>query len=130
MPVGTILPYAGLLTNIPAGWHLCDGTNGTPNLKDRFLVGVGNNYNLGATGGEASHTLTVDEMPSHNHNLLANTSTDSTGPLLAPWTIYNQGQVWVNTAPNGVPLIGYSGGNVPHENRPPYFAVYYIMKIK
>lgn len=43
LPIGTILPYAGDLSKIPSGWHLCDGTNGTPNLSDRFLEGVTSN---------------------------------------------------------------------------------------
>lgn len=41
MPIGTILPYVGSLSKIPAGWHLCDGTNGTPDMRDRFLMGAG-----------------------------------------------------------------------------------------
>ena len=40
MPVGTILPYIGSLTDIPKGWHLCDGTDGTPDLTNRFLEGT------------------------------------------------------------------------------------------
>lgn len=40
LPIGTILPYVGDLANIPSGWHLCDGSNGTPNLSSRFLEGV------------------------------------------------------------------------------------------
>lgn len=40
LPIGTILPYVGNLANIPSGWHLCDGTNGTPDLSDRFLEGT------------------------------------------------------------------------------------------
>ena len=40
LPIGTILPYVGYLANIPSGWHLCDGTNGTPDLSDRFLEGT------------------------------------------------------------------------------------------
>lgn len=40
LPIGTILPYVGDLANIPSGWHLCDGSNGTPNLSGRFLEGV------------------------------------------------------------------------------------------
>ena len=40
LPIGTILPYVGNLANIPSGWHLCDGSNGTPNLSGRFLEGV------------------------------------------------------------------------------------------
>lgn len=42
LPIGTILPYVGDLANIPSGWHLCDGSNGTPDLSDRFLEGTTN----------------------------------------------------------------------------------------
>ena len=41
MPVGTILAYVGSLDKIPSGWYLCDGANGTPDLRDRFLEGAG-----------------------------------------------------------------------------------------
>ena len=44
MPIGTILAYTGLLSKIPAGWHLCDGSAGTPDLRNQFLMGWGNNY--------------------------------------------------------------------------------------
>ena len=63
-------------TNIPAGWALCDGTQGTPDLRDRFIVGAVGSYARGNTGGSsthnhggatASHVLTVAQMPSHNH---------------------------------------------------------------
>ncbi len=63
MPIGTILAYNGILDDIPKGWHLCDDTDGTPDLRDRFLTGAGASYTLGATGGENFHTLTIREMP-------------------------------------------------------------------
>lgn len=56
VPVGGIVMWAGLLANIPTGWALCDGTNGTPDLRDRFLVGAAAGQNPGTTGGANNHT--------------------------------------------------------------------------
>lgn len=79
VPIGCILPYAGSLSKIPAGWKLCNGQNGTPDLRDRFIVGAGHSYNSGAKGGEASKKLTVDMLPEHRHTFFAAGSTDSDG---------------------------------------------------
>jgi len=67
VPRGVIVMWSGSIATIPSGWALCDGANGTPDLRDRFVVGAGSSYSVGATGGENIHTLTVAEMPSHNH---------------------------------------------------------------
>lgn len=56
VPAGCILLWAGLLANIPAGWNLCDGTNGTPDLRDKFVKGAGAAEEPGGTGGAATHT--------------------------------------------------------------------------
>jgi microcystin-dependent protein len=59
----------------PAGWKLCDGTNGTPDLRGRVPVGYGagpnltNRDTLGATGGAENHILTIEQMPGHNHGI-------------------------------------------------------------
>jgi hypothetical protein len=53
-PSGGIILWRGSIASIPSGWALCDGNNGTPNLKDRFVVGAGNSYAVGATGGSTS----------------------------------------------------------------------------
>ncbi|WP_051335956.1 tail fiber protein [Aquimarina latercula] len=64
-PIGGIIMWSG--TTIPQGWHLCDGSNGTPNLTNKFIVGAGDNYTIGQRGGRDTVTLTTDQMPSHSH---------------------------------------------------------------
>jgi len=66
---GTIIAYSGELSKIPPNWYVCDGENGTPNLKDRFIVGAGTKYKQDDTGGEKTHSLTLAELPRHNHNM-------------------------------------------------------------
>lgn len=70
VPQGGIIMWSGSVASIPSGWHLCDGTNGTPNLQDRFVVGVGtaSTYAVNDTGGAASVTLTTGQLPAHTHS--------------------------------------------------------------
>ena len=69
---GFIQDYYGNYNNIPKGWFICDGTNGTPDLRGVFIVGYDNrkqDYNdIGKTGGEEFTTLTEEQIPSHTHN--------------------------------------------------------------
>ncbi|MCI3206572.1 MULTISPECIES: hypothetical protein [Pandoraea] len=69
--VGEVRMYHGAVANIASvwgdGWHLCDGTNGTANLTDRFIVGAGSTYAPNATGGNANITLSMAQMPQHSH---------------------------------------------------------------
>ena len=67
LPIGCIIPFYGLSKDIPKGWLICNGKNGTPNLINRFILGKGNNYNMNDTGGEEKVKLTTNEMPEHNH---------------------------------------------------------------
>jgi hypothetical protein len=76
VPSGFIGLWHGSSGSIPSGWFLCDGTNGTPDLRDRFIVGAGGGYGVGATGGSTSqsisvngHVLSVDELPPHSHGV-------------------------------------------------------------
>lgn len=67
LPVGMLAIYNGPATSIPTGWQLCDGTNGTPNLKDQIIIGAGITAAVGTTGGQTSLTLNINAMPAHNH---------------------------------------------------------------
>lgn len=114
-PVGAI--YISTADTSPA--TLFGGT--WERLKDRFLLAAGDTYAAGATGGEAEHTLTVDEMPQHNHDFHASyneiaTGSETGGKILAGGDS-NQ-WLWNFAQANN------SGGNAPHNNMPPYLAVY------
>ncbi len=67
VPSGVICMWAGPASAIPAGWLLCNGANGTPDLRDRFIVGAGLSYGVGAAGGVAVQNVTTQSAGSHNH---------------------------------------------------------------
>lgn len=121
MPSRVIVMWSGAVNEIPSGWLLCNGQNGTPDLRDRFIVGAGNSYGVGATGGSDTVILTEAQMASHQHMYIKQDSISikySNGPYDAD--ILSSGGTGVNTYS--------SGGNQPHENRPPYYALCFIMK--
>lgn len=68
VPSGCIVMWAGLRANIPSGWVLCDGTQGTPDLRDRFILGAAANKDPGAVGGAHTKTLSVSNIPAHTHS--------------------------------------------------------------
>ncbi len=73
-PPGIIVMWAGTISTIPAGWALCDGTSGTPNLSDKFILGVSSSSeDPGATGGAHSYNLTASQLPSHTHTFTTST---------------------------------------------------------
>jgi hypothetical protein len=76
VPIGGIIMYSGSATLLPSGWKLCDGTFGTPDLRDKFILGAGNSYAVGGTGGSNaahSHSLSVSGTSgsgtSHSHTV-------------------------------------------------------------
>jgi microcystin-dependent protein len=69
VPRGAIIMWSGTIASIPAGWALCDGTNGTPDLRDRFILSISNaSEPPGSIGGVHSYNLTIDQLPPHYHS--------------------------------------------------------------
>lgn len=136
--------YSGAIANIPTGWQLCDGTNGTPDLRGRFIVGyhpTDTDYNaIGKTGGEKTHTLTVNEMPNHNHGgftshagshthtmtFQSGGSSGGGGTDLQPGANNNETKT-TSSSGNHNHTISGEGGGAAHENRPPYYTLAYII---
>ncbi len=125
VPAGTIMAYNG--STAPNGWVLCDGTNGTPNLKGRFILGAGSNTSLttrtlGQTGGAETVTLTVDQIPAHNHRFAganAPKERDLNGSGGSK-TFASEANIEADT--------NNTGGGKSHENMPPFYVLTYIMK--
>jgi microcystin-dependent protein len=76
VPSGAILAWSGSIANIPAGFVICDGTNSTPDLRDRFIVGAGTTYAVDATGGANTVALTTAEIAGHTHTVSGTTASD------------------------------------------------------
>ena len=155
-PVGGIIMWRG--TTVPDdSWVICDGAlisdaaspfNGqnSPNLSGRFIVGIGSNgttnYNLNTTGGEDKHILTTNEMPAHNHGIIDpghnHTVSDRYTAGGSDYAEANLGsdnkKNTTTTRTTSKTTTGIStnnnGGNASHENRPPFYALAYIMRIK
>ena len=143
IPVGGIVIWSGQIDTIPAGWQLCNGANGTPDLRDRFIVGAGKLddkgalYHSGKTGGEAKHRLTTEEMPIHSHsNVYSAASLVLSGPVGNNTFFYSSDtsfdHVTANTHSGSTSFGGNSasGEAAAHENRPPFYALCYIMRVK
>jgi hypothetical protein len=136
IPTGGIIIWSGSTGSVPGGWYLCDGTNGTPDLRDRFIVGAGNTYAVNATGGSAdavvvSHTHTASSVvtdPGHKHTTL---STTNASPGSSVPTMSGVSTADTSTATTGITVAttnasaGVSGTNA---NLPPYYALAYIQK--
>jgi hypothetical protein len=128
---GMIVMWSGSIATIPTGWVLCDGSNSTPDLRDRFIVGAGTTYAVAATGGSkdavvVSHTHTVSD-PGHAHNIRnAVTNFGSTAGSIS-LTGSGGGMLATVAASTGITIAdaGVSGTNA---NLPPYYALAFIMK--
>jgi len=108
------------LSTIPSGFVICDGSNGTPDLRNRFIVGAGDNYVPDDTGGENSVTLTEAEMPSHTHEFFDGKFGNNNESIAVDAGGFGTLGTSHFTRP--------SGGDQAHENRPPYYALAFIMK--
>ena len=135
IPVGGIIMWNGAANKVPDGWKLCDGTEGTPNLKGRFIVGYDpsdSDYNtVGKTGGERAVTLSKDQMPSHTHEVWGRSSgyTARHNDDAEVITYANKG--WGSSSNyQKINDSGSAGNGQAHENRPPYYAMCFIMRVK
>lgn len=158
IPSGMIALWSGSVASIPSGWYLCNGSNGTPDLRDRFVVGAGSTYSVADTGGSANaivvshtHTATTATNGAHQHfttadqlggtSFVTNTTyvrkEGSGGSMGFPYSDY------ALTGTSTVATIGLtsSAGDHTHTitvdsagtsgtnaNLPPYYALAYIMK--
>jgi len=140
---GTIIMWAGLLTEIPAGWTLCDGNDGTPDLLRKFPRQPADMADLGTVGGENSvylvsnnmpshtHTGTTDSVGNHNHTFptdpvveQANTNYSGTHNEWGPNTNVSKSGTHTHTA-----STDFAGSGDRIDNLPKYLEVAYIMKL-
>lgn len=122
-PVGCI--YQSAKATSPA--ELFGGT--WEQIKDQFILAAGDTYAAGSTGGEATHKLTDAEMPRHAHNIAKGAkNTDGTGTKFEIYSAYQsessiaEGYYWTATTL-------FAGNSKPHNNMPPYVAMYIWKRI-
>ncbi len=134
---GMILMWSGSTIDIPEGWKLCDGNNGTPDLRNRFLVGAGDDYAVNKKGGQNQVTLTVGELPKHSHNVddkghshalkvqkgRSDNANDRDVMVPASDDVYPTNHVTSNFT------ILQTGDGKPFDIRPLYYALCFIMKV-
>ncbi|AQX06010.1 phage tail protein [Elizabethkingia meningoseptica] len=141
VPMGTVVMYALNPENLPKGWLVCDGRevpieyqefittfcrsgdHKTPDLRDLFIVGAGKTYKIKDRGGFNEITLTAQQLPPHHHNLTVGWA-EADGSEWKGLMRYEGKNINVSRQTDDG-----NCGNQPHENRPPYYALYYIIKV-
>jgi len=146
IPSGGIIMWSGSIANIPSGFALCDGTNGTPDLTDRFVVGAGGSESVGATGGTDNQSVNVSVTDSAEVNFGPNDVTQTeadnrlalteSGDFRVPRKASGQIAVVNNTGSFFSSLVARTAlvnvnasGSDSFDNRPAYYALAYIMKL-
>jgi microcystin-dependent protein len=144
VPTGGIIMWSGSAASIPAGWALCDGNNSTPNLTNRFVVGAGGSYSVGASGGSkdaivVSHTHTASTtttIPNHKHDLTGGFgevpdffggSGNGYGVGIGS-TQSGYDTATASLSPTSSTTVNSSGSSGTDANLPPYYALCFIMK--
>ena len=121
MPVGSIIMFNGKAEEIPSGWAICNGENGTPNLIDRFILA--STY-CGGTGGQGQITLSVSQLPPHRHRLKKcwyGKSDNADDRQVVRWDD--------SVSTNDQILTEETGFGLPINIMPPYYRLIYIMKV-
>jgi len=119
VPLGGIINWSGAIVNIPDGYQICDGTNGTPDLRNRMIVGAGQAYAVDDTGGSATHLHAYDNGV-HAHSVLP---FDNVASGL-------DAQVWSTAGPGGITNPTSIAGNTDATNTlPPYYALAFIQRM-
>jgi len=142
IPLGVISLWYGSIGSVPTGWYLCDGTNGTPDLRDKFVIGAGSTYAVAATGGSTTSTLVIGNLPAHTHT--ATSTVTDPGHTHTPGSIStinrnagtsNGGSVQdpgaIPTATTGITVTttnASTGSGTSFSVLNPYYALAYIMK--
>lgn len=151
IPLGIITMWSGSVGSIPDDWALCDGSSGTPDLRDRFLVGAGTLYGVGDTGG--SNTSVTDSAGAHNHTISVANRTLSVSQMPSHTHPSGLTNVFVGSGAGGAGIAaegtgidtGATGGSSGHNHTatststpnhshnvsvvPPYYALAFIMRI-
>ena len=121
MPVGSIIMFNGKAEEIPSGWAICNGENGTPNLIDRFILG--STY-AGGMGGKSQVTLSVAQLPPHQHRVAKcwyGKSDNANDRQVVRWD--------ESVGTNEQVMTGETGLGLPIDIMPPYYRLIYIMKV-
>jgi microcystin-dependent protein len=125
LPTGIIVAWRG--STAPSGWEICNGDNGTPDLRGRFILGQGSGVGLtprvyDTSGGVETVTLTTTQIPSHTHNY-STRDFEQRNVQDASRVDGLQKGFW--TTKTSEP----TGGGQSHENMPPFYVLAYIMKL-
>jgi len=133
IPSGVIVIWSGSAAAIPSGWNLCNGSNGTPDLRDRFVVGAGSTYAVGNTGGTKdaivvshSHSIT-DSGHAHDVRIPSRTVGNNATALYSTSDGSTKSTVTSESANTGI-SINSTGDSGTNANLPPYYALCYIQK--
>lgn len=145
LTIGAIVMWSGAVIDIPEGWALCDGTNDTLDLRNKFIVGAGNTFVVGDTGGftdatlvSHNHSLTINSGGNHTHNLIFQLAFNS-GPVLnfAGTSSANRalGNQIMNTSTGAgshshTVSLNNAGVSATNANLPPYYALAFIQQVE
>jgi microcystin-dependent protein len=129
-PLGTIAIWSGTVESVPLGWAPCDGQEGRPDLRDRFIVGAGSAYAVGATGGSANATLPLHSHtvtdPGHSHTYYHQQGGEPY--ITGHQYVDRDGTTTTGTSTTGI-TIAEAGSDATNANLPPYYSLLYIIKV-